>query len=337
MKPVTTEKRRRAIELLRGGLSTRDAAADVGISHQTIFRIRRQEKITTPMPLPGRPTRLTERDRRALVRLVTSCQANSLSELKHSVAQGTGMRVSKETIRTALRDEGLKAIVKKKKPLLLKRHREHRLEFAQKYEHWTKADWKRVVFSDETKINRLGSDGRSWVWKRPNQILYERDVTPTLKFGGGSLMLWACISSHGIGHACRIDGRMDAALYTQILEGELLQSIEYFGLRVEDIIFQQDNDSKHTSKMAIECLARNHISVLSWPPQSPDLNPIEHLWGYLKRTLAASDPPDGIQELWSRVELEWEKISPSICCDLIDTMPERIQAVLKSKGGYTNY
>jgi hypothetical protein len=151
-------------------------------------------------------------------------------------------------------------------------------------------------------------------------------------------MLWGCINSCGIGHACRIDGHMDAALYKQILEGELLQSIDFFGLCVEEVIFQQDNDPKHTSKMATECLATNQINTLLWPPQSPDLNPIEHLWGYLKRKLATyHDPTDGIQELWTRVEHEWDNIPVSICCELINSMPERIKSVLKSKGGHTKY
>ena len=75
-----------------------------------------------------------------------------------------------------------------------------------------------------------------------------------------------------------------------------------------------------------------------WPAQSPDLSPIEQTWGILKRRLAAYEhPPKGIKELWKRTQVEWEKISVEECQSLIESMPRRIQAVLKAEGGYTKY
>ena len=80
------------------------------------------------------------------------------------------------------------------------------------------------------------------------------------------------------------------------------------------------------------------MEVLVWPAQSPDLNPIEHLWEYLKRRLAEYEtPPKGILELWERVQAEWEKIEASVCQGLVESMPRRVEAVLKAKGGYTKY
>ena len=67
-------------------------------------------------------------------------------------------------------------------------------------------------------------------------------------------------------------------------------------------------------------------------------NPIEHLWFHLKRRLAGyGKPPKGILELWERVQREWEAIDESVCQDLVSSMPRRVQAVLKAKGGYTKY
>jgi hypothetical protein len=75
-----------------------------------------------------------------------------------------------------------------------------------------------------------------------------------------------------------------------------------------------------------------------WPAQSPDLNPIEHLWGYLKRRLAKHEhPSNGIYKLWERIQVEWEEIAVEECQKLIESMPRRVQAVIKAKGGYTKY
>src|SRR6185312_8279989 len=118
-----------------------------------------------------------------------------------------------------LKEAGLKAATKKKKPQLLPRHICQHLDFARKYQHWTIEDWKHVVWSDETKINHLvlGSDGHEWVWKKPGGVMTEQHVKGTVKFGGGNLMMWGCMTALGVGYACLIDGCMDKELYTKIL------------------------------------------------------------------------------------------------------------------------
>src|ERR1700709_2487871 len=79
--------------------------------------------------------------------------------------------VCAETVRRTLKKEGLKAIKKKNKPSITARHKKLRMEFARRYQSWTVEDWKRVIWSDETKINRLGSDGLKWAWKKPGTPL----------------------------------------------------------------------------------------------------------------------------------------------------------------------
>ena len=174
--------------------------------------------------------------------------------------------------------------------------------------------------------------------KLPGEALNDRLVEGTPKYRGGSLMLWRCMCWNGIGYSCKIDGRMDADLYVAILQDELQQSLEYHGKTAANIVFQQDNDPKHTSRKAQKWFQDHSFEVMEWPAQSPDLNPIEHLWQHLKRKLGEySIPPNGILELWERIEKEWEAIPDSVCRDLVESMPGRIAAVIKAKGGYTKY
>jgi transposase len=84
----------------------------------------------------------------------------------------------------------------------------------------------------------------------------------------------------------------------------------------------------------LECLRELGITVLEWPPQSPDLNPIEHLWDHLKRQLAKyGTPTSGAIDLWDHVLEEWWKIEDKTCLHLIDSLPNRIDAVINTKGG----
>ena len=73
-----------------------------------------------------------------------------------------------------------------------------------------------------------------------------------MKFGGGSVMLWGCMLWDGPGYACRIYGRMDGDLFIQILDDELQESLAHYSKSLQDIIYQQDNDPKHTFKKAQE-------------------------------------------------------------------------------------
>ncbi|KAL0959467.1 hypothetical protein HGRIS_014964 [Hohenbuehelia grisea] len=187
-------------------------------------------------------------------------------------------------------------------------------------------------------INRFGSDGRKWVWKQKGQPLLDREVEGTVKYGSGKIMVWGCMSWDGVGRMVEVEGKMNAQQYVDILTCGYLPSLEDWGVSVEKSIFQQDNDPKHTSKLVQKWLDDQGIEVLDWPAQSQDLNPIEHLWEHLKRQLNKWETaPKGVFELWDRASVEWKGIDAKVCQNLVESLPRRIEAVIKAKGGHTKY
>lgn len=80
------------------------------------------------------------------------------------------------------------------------------------------------------------------------------------------------------------------------------------------------------------------ITLLDWPPQFPDLNPIEHLWQHIKLELCKfPTQAKGVWQIWDKVTEVWGKIEPEVCQRLIESMPRRLEAVIKAKGGHAKY
>ena len=153
-------------------------------------------------------------------------------------------------------------------------------------------------------------------------------------------MIWGCITYYGPGYACQIyDDNMTSIDYTHILETTLKDSFEYYDLDPTKIYFQHDGDPKHRSKHTTEYLKSKNINYTDdLPAQSPDLNPIEHFWHHLKIKLSAYPTrAKGVHELWERIGIEWNKFTEADCKVYIDSMPAKIQVVIKAKGGHTRY
>jgi transposase len=336
---VEQKTRRRIEELVREKKSVRDIALLIpSVSKSVIGRIRKEMNNINFKNKGGRKEIFTEREKKKVVKLVGGSNGVSARKVPLVMLKEHSIKCSDRTIRRVLKEKGLKAKKKIKKPSISKKNQKERMDFCITHRDWTIEDWNNVIWSDETKINRFGSDGIRWSWVKPNEILSSKTVIPTVKHGGGSLMVWGCFNNKGIGNLCRIDGKMDSVLYKQILEEDLVRSIEEFGMEKSTVIFQHDNDPKHTAKKVKSWLGEQEFSVMKWPAQSPDLNPIENLWSILKSKLMEYDSsPNGMIELWERIQEKWNEIDAETCQKLVNSMPRRIEAVIKAKGLWTKY
>jgi len=337
-KKISQKSKERVMELLIDGLSIREVSNITDISKSTVGRIRLSiENNITKHTKIGRPKKISPRYERNIVRKILSGKFSNATQISNDFARNDQLIISPQTIRRVLKGQGLKAKTKKKKPFLKKIYKRKRLAFAKKYKNWKSEDWEKVIWSDESKFNLFSSDGREYCWMKVGEPISERVIKPTMKYGGGSVTIWGCLTKDGPGYMCKIDGRLDADLYVKILGDELLKTYEYYGFEKNEMTFQQDNDPKHTSKKAVEWLEENKIEVMQWPPQSPDMNPIEHMWNELDKRIRRRGEITSVEQLWEVMQDEWEKFDVNYCLKLIHSMPQRINDLLKSKGGYTRW
>ena len=112
----------------------------------------------------------------------------------------------------------------------------------------------------------MGSDGQ-WTWRKPQHANKDYHVQGTFKHGGGSLMLWGCMTWNGVGQACKIEGTLDSTLYCEILKYDLLGTADYFQMDRDYLVCQQDNDPKHTSRLAKDWFNQNRVNLMEWTPQ----------------------------------------------------------------------
>ena len=168
------------------------------------------------------------------IRLIGIGKAENAVQVTKALQDSTNQSLSTQTVRNSMKKVGMKAVVKKKR-LFTKRHKRERLDFALSYKNWTIDDWKKVFWSDETKINHLGSDGRQCVWEKNGEGSSDWLVEGTKKFGGGSLMMWGCMTWEGVG---KIDGKMDGDFYVQIPDEELQEIIKFYNKTKDNIVME---------------------------------------------------------------------------------------------------
>ncbi|KAJ8261001.1 hypothetical protein COCON_G00167240 [Conger conger] len=211
-----------------------------------IIRKWKKHKVTTNLPRSGAPRKILPRGISMIMRKVRY-QPSTTQEERVNDLKAVGTTVTKGTISNALHREGLKSCYVRKVPLLKKAHVQAHLKFGK--EHLDDPEEK-VMWSDETKIELFGINSTRSVWRKRNAEYNPKNTIPTVKHGGGNLMLWGCFSAKGTGRLHRIEGRMNGAMYQEILGDNLLPSVRALKMGC-GWVFQHDNDPKHTANKGV--------------------------------------------------------------------------------------
>lgn len=335
---ISFENRVRAIVLYEEGHSLRYISKSTGISyggvHYVINKFKGAAKIENSFR-SGRPKKTSEAEDRQII--ITS-KRNRFKTAPIIASEGNELRlnaISDSTVKRRLSEVGLNGRVAKKKPFLNKKNMKKRLEFAKSHLHWTEDDWAQVLWTDESKFEIFGNKRRLYVRRFEHEKASQQCIAPTVKHGGGSVMVWGCFSRAGVGDLIEVQGKMKADQYQNII----LKHAEPSGFRLIGAGFelQQDNDPKHKAKSTMLLLEKKQrqgmFTLMDWPSQSPDFNPIELLWDELDRKVRA-DPPSSRTDLIKKLQNYWREITPKCIKKLLDRMPKICREVINQRGGY---
>ncbi|KFM57147.1 Transposable element Tcb1 transposase, partial [Stegodyphus mimosarum] len=226
----------------------------------------------------GAPRAIDDRGERRLRRCVRADRRATVEQLTTKMNQGATKSVSQSTIQRTLLRLGLRSRRLVRAPMLTAVHRRRRLEFARQYSSWTSTEWRQVAFSDESRFMLHRTDGRWRIRRETSERNHPATIAGTVQAGGGSIMVWGMFSWHSLGSLIIVEGTMDQYKYASVLADHVHPYMRIV-FPQDDGIFQQDNARCHTAA-SVRAWFEEHqdeFTVLPWPANSPDLNPIEHL------------------------------------------------------------
>ncbi len=245
--------------------------------------------------------------------------------------------ISEHTTRRTLKQMGSSSRTPHRVPLLSAKNRKRRIQFTQDHQNWTIEDCKNVPWSDESRFLRH-SDGRVRIWCKEHESMDPSCLVSTVQAGGGGVMVWGIFSWHTLGLLVPIEHRLNTTACLSIVADHVhpFMTTVYSS---SDGYFQQDNASCHKAQIIGDWFLDhdNEFTLLKWPPQSPDLNPIEHLWDVVEREIHIMDVQmTNLQQLCDTIMSILAKISEECFNTLLNLCHEELRQFWRQKGVQTN-
>ncbi len=193
--------------------------------------------------------------------------------------------ISERTTRRTLKQMGSSSRRPQRVPLLSAKNWKQRLQFAQAHQNWRIEDWKNIAWSDESRFLLRYSDGRDRIWRKEHESMDPSCLVSTIHAAGGGV-IWGIFSWHYLGPLVPTEHRLNATGYLGIVADHVHSFIttvcpSSYGY------FQQDNAPCHKAQIISDWFLEheNEFTLLPWPPQSSNLNTIEHLWDVVEREI----------------------------------------------------
>ncbi len=217
-KELSKDTRNKIVDLHQAGKTESAIGKQLGVMKSTVGAIIRKwktYKTTDNLPRSGAPRKISPRGVKMITRTVSKNPRTTRGDLVNDL-QRAGTKVTKTTISNTLRRQGLKSCSARRVPLLKPVHVQACLKFAREHLDDPEEDWENVIWSDETKIELFDKNSTCRVWRRKNAELHPKNTIPTVKHGGGNIMLWGCFSAKGPGRLICVKERMNGAMYREI-------------------------------------------------------------------------------------------------------------------------
>ena len=307
------EKRKKVEFLYRKGV--RDVKKLVQLTelgksavYETIKRIKNGADMRH-RPVSGRPRKIRGNNLNALVNLGRQNPRLGFRKLANRFGNTRRIKVCPETVRMSLKRQGYIARKPKKIPAMTPLQRQRRIDFCQRFRE---DNFRNVFISDESCF-QLGSNQL--------KILSRENVTVQISKFPTKIMVWGAISQRGATPLCIVDSTVNSAKYCDILNGFLLETAH--ALYPDRWRFQQDNATCHTSAYTQAWMHEHQLATIPWPAASPDLSPIENIWGLMKIEVERAAPrnkPDLIRSVLQA----WTTITEHYGGDLVAGVPARL-------------
>lgn len=293
-------------------------------------------------PRSGRPKKYSARIERAVIHHAHLHPKATYEQLRHAI----GSKISNRTILRILKGCGIGNWKAARRPELTQEAADERLLWCRCRAHWDWERWSKYMWSDKCSLKRSSGKKQEWCFRTPKQKYNPRMVMTYGKGHDIKTMVWGCFWGSGRSELYIMDRDFEskkngysANSYIEVLDAQVAKH------HTDDLIFMQDNAPIHIARKVTDWFVEQSVRRTDWPPYSPDLNPIEHLWWALKKKVFEDYPhlldggkgEEDIQALKKACKEAWDNLPKSLLDSLIRSMPRRVEACIAAEGWHTKY